>query len=150
MGTFGLKGMVKVMPMTDFLERFEKGSRLRLKDDWVEVLDFSIHKKRPLLKLSGITNLTAAEALKWEYLEVPADMKPVLEEDEFISEDLIGMKVVTVEGQELGEVDNVLQMPAHDVIQIGELLIPAVHEFVKDIDFEGNTMTVQLIPGMLE
>jgi 16S rRNA processing protein RimM len=149
-GAFGLKGLVKVVPLTDFLERFEKGSRLRLKGEWVEIEEFRIHKKRPLLKLSGITTATAAEALQWEYLEIPAAEKPELEEDEFLSEDLIGLKVVTVEGRELGEVDDVIPMPAHDVIQIGELLIPAVREFVKDIDFDANVMTVKLIPGMID
>jgi len=149
-GAFGLKGLVKVMPMTDFLERFEKGSKLRLKGEWVEVESFTIHKKRPLLKLSGIRNLTAAEALQWEYLEVPAERKPTLDDDEFLSEDLIGLTVTTVEGQELGVIDDVIAMPAHDVIQIGELLIPAVLEFIKDVDFDNGTMTVELIPGMLE
>jgi 16S rRNA processing protein RimM len=138
------------MPMTDFLERFEKGSKLRLKGEWVEVESCTIHKKRPLLKLSGVRGLTAAEALQWEYLEIPESQKPELDEDEFLSDDLVGMKVITIEGQELGEVDAVITMPAHDVIQIGELLIPAVREFVKDIDFESGVMTVALIPGMLE
>ncbi len=142
--------MVKVVPMTDFLERFEVGSKLRLKGEWVEVIGFKIHKKRPLLRLSGITTATAAEGLQWEYLEIPTSQKPELDEDEFMTEDFIGLNVVTVEGQELGTIDDVIPMPAHDVIQIGELLIPAIREFVKDIDFDANTMTVQLIPGMLE
>lgn len=136
--------------MTDFLERFQKGSKLKLKGEWVEVLDFTIHKNRPHLKLSGINSATAAEQLQWEYLEAPEDDKPELEEDEFFSEDLIGLKVVTVEGRELGEIDDIIPMPAHDVIQIGSLLIPAVREFVKDVDFDTNTMTVKLIPGMLD
>jgi len=142
--------MVKVVPMTDFLERFEKGSKLRLKGEWVTVEGFKIHKKRPLLRLSGVTTATAAEGLQWEYLEIPTAQKPELEEDEFLSEDLIGLKVITVEGKELGEVDDVIPMPAHDVIQVGTLLIPAVREFVKEIDFDENVMTVQLIPGMLD
>jgi 16S rRNA processing protein RimM len=148
-GAFGLKGIVKVMAMTDFLDRFEPGSRLRLKGDWVEIESFTIHKKRPLIKLRGISSATQAEALKWEYLEVPSDQKPELDEGEFLTEDLIGMKVVTVDGLSLGEIDEVIAMPAHDVIQIGELLIPAVAEFVKDIDFDAGVMTVKLIPGML-
>jgi 16S rRNA processing protein RimM len=149
-GAFGLKGTVKVVPMTEFLERFEKGSKLKLKGEWVEVVEFTIHKKRPQLRLSGITTATAAEALQWEYLEALESEKPELEEDEYLSEDLIGLKVVTVEGQELGEVDDVIPMPAHDVIQVGELLIPAVKEFVTDIDFDTNVMTVKLIPGMID
>ncbi len=49
------------------------------------------------------------------------------------------MKVATVEGQQLGEIDAVIPMARRtNVIQIGELLIPAVSEFVKDIDLEAT------------
>ncbi len=149
-GSFGLRGQVKVMPLTDFWGRFEKGNRLRLKGEWVEIEEFTVHKKRPLLRLSGVKSATVSDALQWEYLEALDEGKPELEEDEFLTDDLIGLKVVTTEGQELGVIDEVVTMPAHDVIRIGELLIPAVKEFVKDIDFDTETMTVQLIPGMLE
>ena len=77
-GAFGIKGQVKVQPMTDFLERFQKGTRLRLKDNWVEFEAFSLHKDRPLLKLSGIDDANAAEALQWEYLEAAVDKRPEL------------------------------------------------------------------------
>ena len=149
-GAFGLKGQVKVLPMTDFLERFEKGSRLRLNDDWVEVETFSMHKERPLIKFKGINDISAAEKLQWMYLEIPEPERPELDEDEFLSQDLIGLKVTTVDGIELGVIDDIIAMPAHDVIKIGELLIPAVQEFVKDVDLDEGTMTVQLIPGMLD
>ena len=149
-GAFGLKGELKVEPLTDFLERMHKGARLNLKDEWVTVESFRIHKERPLLKLSGIDSMTAAQALQWQELYSANTERPPLEEDEFLTQDLIGLKVVTDEGQELGEVDDVLEMPAHDVLKIGELLIPAVKEFVQDIDLDNEVITVKLIPGMLE
>jgi 16S rRNA processing protein RimM len=149
-GAFGLKGELKVEPLTDFLERMHKGSRLRLKDEWVTVESFRLHKDRPLLKVSGIDDVTAAQALQWEELFSANTERPALEEDEFLTEDLIGLQVVTVEGTELGEVDDVLPLPAHDVLQIGELMIPAVKEFVKDVDLEAGKITVKLIPGMID
>ncbi|MGV3617165.1 MAG: ribosome maturation factor RimM [Fimbriimonas sp.] len=148
-GAHGLKGQVKVLPLTDFLERFEKGARLRLKNDWVTVESFSIHKNRPLIKLSGIDSIDAAEKLQWEYLETILEDEPELDEDEFLTEDLIDCLVVTTDGRELGTVDDVLAMPAHDVLQIGEILIPVVKEFIKEIDLDEERITVQLIPGML-
>jgi 16S rRNA processing protein RimM len=148
-GGFGLRGQVKVEALTDFEERFAPGTRLLLKGEWVTIDAFTMHKGRPLLKLSGVNDLTAAEKLQWEYLEYVGDDRPELDEDEFLTEDLIGLRVVTVEGHELGEVDNVLDMPAHDVLQVREVLIPAVKEFVKDIDLEKGVITVELIPGML-
>ena len=149
-GAFGLKGQVKIRPMTDFLDRFQKGSRLRMNGDWVEIETYSLHKERPLVKLRGVDTIDAAEALQWAYLEAEALTGEDMDDDEFLTEDLIGLRVVTVEGQELGVVDQVMPMPAHDVIVVGALMIPAVAEFVTDIDLEARTMTVKLIPGMIE
>jgi 16S rRNA processing protein RimM len=148
-GAFGLKGELKVDPLTDFIERMHKGSRLRLKDDWVTVESFRIHKGRPLIKLSGIDDVDAAQALQWQELYSAEAAKPNLEEDEFLTEDLIGLKVVTTEGQELGNVEDVLALPAHDVLVIGSIMIPAVKAFVKDVDLDEERITVALIPGML-
>jgi 16S rRNA processing protein RimM len=148
-GAFGLKGEVKVEPLTNFWERFQKGTRLRLKGEWVTVEGYREHKNRPMLRLSGVNDATAAESLQWEYLEAILTDAPELEEDEFLTEDLFGLRVVTTDGKELGEVDDVLTTPAHDVLQIGEILIPVVKEFVKDIDLDNEVITVQLIPGML-
>ena len=148
-GAHGLKGQVKVQPLTDFWEeRFAKGTRLRLKDDWVTVEGFSIHKNRPLLTLSGVKSIDAAEKLQWEYLEaILEDLE--LDEDEFLTDDLIGCLVVTTDGRELGTVDEVLAMPAHDVLEVGEILIPVVKEFIKEIDLDAERIVVELIPGML-
>ncbi len=118
-----------------------------LRGQWVEVESMSIHKGRPLIKISGIEDLTAAEKLQWEYLEAVG--RPELDEDEYLAEDLIGLKVVTDTGQELGEVEDVLPYPAQDVLQVGEILIPLIKQFVKKIDPDNGTITVHLIPGML-
>ncbi len=149
-GAFGLKGELKVDPLTDFVERMHKGSRLRLKDAWVTVESFRIHKGRPLLKLSGVEDIDAAEALQWQELFSAEKATPNLEEDEFLTEELIGMAVVTAEGQEIGHVKDVLALPAHDVLVIGSVMIPAVKEFVKDVDLVAKRITVKLIPGMLD
>jgi 16S rRNA processing protein RimM len=129
------------------MDRFQKGARLMLRGQWVEVESMSIHKGRPLIKISGIEDLTAAEKLQWEYLEAVG--RPELDEDEYLAEDLIGLKVVTDTGQELGEVEDVLPYPAQDVLQVGEILIPLIKQFVKKIDPDNGTITVHLIPGML-
>jgi 16S rRNA processing protein RimM len=135
--------------MTDFVDRFEKGSRLRMNDNWVEVESFAIHKDRPLIKLRGIDSVEAAEALQWAFLEAPALAAEDLDDDEYLTEDLIGLTVSTTDGKLIGKIDDVMPMPAHDVLVIGEIMIPAVAEFVKDVDLDAGTMTVQLIPGML-
>ena len=145
-GAFGLKGQVKIDPSTDFLHRFDKGCKLRLKGNWVLIESSSMHKGRPIVKFEGINDMTAAEKLQWEYLEAVGE--PEMDDDEFLADDLVGLKVVTVEGELLGEVEEVLDYPAHEVLQIGEILIPLIKEFVKDIDFDTETIQVKLLYGM--
>lgn len=148
-GAFGLKGQVKVELLTDFEERLSKGRRLRLKDDWVTVESSAWHKKHLLLKLEGINDISKAETLQWEYLSAPPDDLE-LDEDEFLVSDLEGLRVVTTDGQELGEVDEVAAYPAQDILVIGELMVPLAKEFVKDIDLDKGVITVELLEGMLE
>jgi 16S rRNA processing protein RimM len=146
-GAFGLRGQVKVQPLTDFAaERFRKGARLRLNGEWVEVESASVHKGRPLLKLRGIDTIDAAEALQFKFLEA-AD-RPRMGRDEFLIADLIGLAVRTAEGETLGSVEEVLQNPAHEILVVGEIMIPLVERFVKAVDVRDRTITVELIPGM--
>lgn len=147
-GAFGIRGQVKVEPMTDFMERFSAGRKLWILDKPFTVETFSMHKGRPLIKLSGIDHIDAAEALQWSYLDTSTRQKLVLEEDEFMTKDLIGLAVVTEEGESLGVVNDVQTFPAHDTLIVGELMIPVVKAFVKLVDLEARRLTVRLIPGM--
>lgn len=148
--THGLKGQVKVMLLTDFEDRLAKGKRLKLKEDWVTVESVGHHKERLILKLSGVETIDQAKLLQWEYLSVLGDEEPEMDEDEFLVSDLEGMKVRTVDGVELGVVDEVAAYPAQDILVIGELMIPLVKQFVKDIDLENEVITVELLEGMLD
>lgn len=147
-GAFGIRGQVKVEPMTDFMERFGKGRKLWIGDDPYTVETCSMHKGRPLVKLSGVDTIDAAEKLQWTYLESATRQKPILEEGEFMTEDLIGLRVVTESGELLGKVDDVQSFPAHDTLIVGAIMIPAVKAFVKDVDLASGQLVVCLIPGM--
>jgi 16S rRNA processing protein RimM len=149
-GAHGIRGQVKVEAVEHYLSRFAVGQKLLLEGRWLEIETFAIHKGRPLIKLAGISTMTAAQALQWKYVEVEDDAANDLGPDEFLAEDLIGMAVRTTEGRELGEIDDVISSPAHDILVIGEVLVPAIREFVTMIDFEAETVTVKLIPGMLD
>jgi 16S rRNA processing protein RimM len=161
--THGLKGQLKVEVLTDFEQRLAKGRRVRLKDDWVTIESSQWQNDRMLVKLSGINDIDSARALQWEYLYAAPGEEIELEEDEYFVEDLVGMKVVTTDGDELGEVDAVEAYPAHDILVItsantsnsklptpnSPLMLPFAEQFVKKVDFEAETITVELIEGML-
>jgi 16S rRNA processing protein RimM len=148
-GTWGLKGQVKVEPLTDFPSRFDAGTRVKVGDDWHTIDTSTWHKGRPLIKLRDIDGPDAAASLQWKFLEAE-DIPPDLEEDEYRTADLVGLRVETASGELLGNVEDVLPFPAHDVLLVDGLMIPAVKEFVLDVDLEGGMILVQLIEGMRE
>lgn len=145
-GAFGIKGQLKVEMLTNFPARFDKGSILYLDGKPIKIEKSQFHKGRPLIKLAGIDTLSHAETLQWKILE--ADGVPEMGDGEYLIEDLIGLKVVTVEGEEIGVVDDIEEYPAHDVVLVGEIRIPLIDHFIMDIDLDTEIMTVKLIYGM--
>lgn len=146
-GPFGIKGGLKVVPLTDFPERFDKGSLLYLGGEPRKVATSYWHKTQARITFDEVRTIEQAEALKWKYLTVPATEKPKLEDDEFLASDLIGLSVVE-NGEVIGVVDEIVHAPAHDLIRIGDTLIPCVHHFVKSVDLGAKRIVVELIDGM--
>ena len=149
-GAFGIKGQLKIDPLTEFLEeRFRVGAKLRLNDKIVTITAVQILKGRPVISIDIVKDRNEAEKLQWQFIESDSNEPLELDDDEFLVEELIGLKVVTVSGQFVGEVEDVEENPAHDLLVIGTILIPLVSEFVKDIDFDTETITIDPIPGLL-
>lgn len=134
--------------MTDFFERFDPGNVLTIQGVEHEIEGARLQGGRLVLLLQGIADRTAAENLQWEYIEADEELDVELDEDEYFTADLIGMRVVTEEGEVLGEVEKVLPYPAHDLLVVDGIMIPAVKEFVKQVDLKGRRMVVHLIEGM--
>lgn len=89
----------------------------------------------------GLTPHVALE-LKDAELYVHVSMRPVLPEGEFYTDQILGMKVQTEAGRDLGEVEEVLETPAHDIYCTAQVMIPAVPEYILKRDFESNMITV--------
>lgn len=145
-GAHGLKGQLKIEPLTSFLSRFDKGESVFLDGNKHKIQTSQIHKGRPLIKLAGIDTIDHAEKQQWKILE--AEGTAELDEDEFLVEDLIGLKVVTIEGELLGTLENVEDYPAHEVLLVNNIRIPFIDEFVEEINFDEETIRVRLLYGM--
>ena len=156
-------GEVKVVPETDDPARFEALDTVHLGRSpaqaaarRVEGVRHQTTKRGPLvlLKLAGVDDRPAAETLRRQQVYVAEGNLPPLEEGESFIHDLVGLAVVDEDGARLGTVENVSQTPAHDVFIVareegGEpALIPAVEEFVREVDVEGGRLVVCLIEGM--
>lgn len=149
-GVFGLEGWVKVEPLSDFPERFARGARVYLagEEEPRQIQGVHEHKGQLRLKLRGVDSLEEAESHRAKYVEVPADQRPKLESDQYYTADLIGLDVIDAKAGLLGKVDSIIASPAQDLLQVGEILIPVAKQFVKAIDLEQKSITVELIPGM--
>lgn len=146
-GPFGIKGGLKVAPLTDFAERFDVGSLLYLSGTAHRILESHWHKAQVRVILEDIGTVEEAEDLKWHYLTVPASERPELEDDEYLARELVGLSVVE-DGKAIGIVDEVVSNPAHDLLRVGDALIPCVGAFVKKVDLKRREITVELIEGM--
>lgn len=138
---FGVRGWLKVHAFTDTLDGLLDYPVwwLGRNGAWHEyrVLEGSVHGKLLIAQLEGVTDRSAAEALKGIEIAVPRDELPLPEENEFYWSDLIGLNVVNAEGVELGKVDSLLQTGANDVLVVKgerERLIPFVKQIVLDVD----------------
>mgnify|MGYP000274900181 CR=1 FL=1 len=155
--THGVRGEVKVFPTTD-PERFldleyvllDAGREMKK----LEIRNVKFFKNLVILKFNGIDNINDIEMYKGRDLWVPREEAQELDEDEYYIADLLGMKVLLEDGSEFGTLKNVMETGANDVYIVDrvdgeEILLPAIHDCVLDVDVEKNTMTVHLMKGLV-
>ena len=112
------------------------------------------HKRFLLITLEGCDSLNAAEELVGCELCVPENKLPSLNADEIYHYQLIGMRVLTTAGEDLGRVDEVMDLPANDVCIVRgggrEYLIPLIADVVKEIDSQQGHIIIEPLPGLLD
>ena len=145
--THGVRGEVKVFPTTDDPGRFKQLKKVIL-DTGKETLNMVI------LKFKGYDNINDIEKYRGRDLLVTRDNAVKLEENENFIVDLIGIKVVTDEGQELGTLTDVLLTGANDVYEVDtgsrKVLLPAIPSCILDVDLDKQTMLVHVLDGLLD
>ncbi|MFQ7550945.1 MAG: ribosome maturation factor RimM [Blautia marasmi] len=157
--THGIRGEVKVFPTTDDVHRFEDLDSVLL-DTGREYMELEIEnvkyfKQYAILKFKGIDNINDIEKYKGRSLYVTRDQAIPLEEDEYYIADLMGLDVYLESGEKFGVLKDVMETGANDVYIVEteegkEVLIPAIHECVLDIDVEENRMEIHLMDGLLD
>ena len=153
----GLRGEVTVEVLTDFPERFDSIKEIYLGDELQaqrrEVTATRWHKDRVLLSLEGCENRTCAEGLRGLLVQIPIEEARPLAEDEYYSHQLVGLDVVTVEGEDLGRLSEIIFTNANDVYVVigprGQVLLPAIADVIEDVDLEAGQMTVRLMEGLV-
>ena len=153
----GLRGELTVEVLTDFPERFDTLKVAYLGDsqqaDVWEVTAARWHKDRVLLALRGCEDRTTAEKLRGLMVQIPIEEAMALSEDEYYPHELVGLDVVTTEGEDLGRVSEVIFTKANEVYVVtgprGQMLLPAIAEVIEHIDLDTGQMTVRLMEGLV-
>ena len=154
----GLKGEVKVFPMTDDVQQFKKFKKVIL-DTGKEQLALEIggvkfFKNLVILKFKGIDDINDVEQYRQKSLLIKREQSTPLKENEYFIADLIGLQVFTEDGKEFGVLNDVMQTGANDVYIIdtkehGEILIPAIKDCVLKVDIKAQRIDIHLMPGLI-
>lgn len=152
--TFGIKGMVKVKPFTDNIERFSNLEKVYIKNKSSQteykIQEVKYHKNMVLMKLEGIENPEQADLLRNSYLIVDREKEKLLEKGTYYIVDMIGLEVYTDENELLGTLEDIYNTGSSDIYvvknELGrQVLLPAIKDVIKNIDMENRKITVHLI-----
>jgi 16S rRNA processing protein RimM len=155
----GIRGDVAVDVRTDDPgTRFAAGAVLLTDPEAVGPLTVAsgqAHSGRLLLRFVGVTDRTAAEALRGTWLLAERDdSERLADPDEFYDEQLVGLAVVSASGEAVGEVAEMLHLSMQDVLTVrrpdgSEVLVPFVRQIVPDVDLDRRQITIDPPPGLL-
>jgi 16S rRNA processing protein RimM len=155
----GIRGQVIVNPETDFAaERFQPGAELFVERggvaETIRITTARFHGERPVIGIEGVATMNDATLLAGKELRVPVDRLAALPADTFYRHDLIGCRVETTTGEEVGIVDEVEGTVGRSRLIVkgasGEIQVPLVSEICRVIDPVGKRIVVDPPPGLLE
>lgn len=161
-GSHGVSGEVRLLPLTDYPDRFLRMETMDLyrKDGkflgslTVENIRAHLGKGLLLVRFAEVTDLDGAEALRGSLVRILSEERVKLPEGAYWIEDLIGLEVIEEEtDQVLGKVSDVISTGSNDVYMVrtpegAEKAIPAVRDVILDVDLDAGTMKVSLPEGL--
>jgi 16S rRNA processing protein RimM len=159
----GITGEVVVEVRTDDPDtRFAPGTRLRAQPSRggpqrEHVIESAReHSGRLLVRLEGVADRNAAEALRGNvFLVDTEDLPPIDDPDEFYDHQLEGLRVVTIDGRLVGNVNEVLHTAAGELLSVtsetgAEVLVPFVSAIITEVSLQDQTIEIDPPEGLLE
>ena len=156
--THGIRGEVKVFPTTDDPDRFRKLKQVILdtgrEQKGLEIEGVKFFKQFVILKFKGIDNINDIEQYVKKDLCVTRENAVKCEPGEYFICDLIGLDVITDEGEHIGKLTDVLETGANNVYEVTAdngktILIPVIDQCILDHNLEEKTVTVHMLPGLM-
>ena len=155
----GIKGEVKIKSYSSSPDRFQRLDKINLETGSGVFVVKSISSagargNMVAIKFADIDDRNAAEALVGGKLYIDESQLEELPKDTYYVRDLIGLKVIDEEGKSIGEIKDVLQTGPQDIYVIKlpdgkETMVPAVKEFIKEINMDSKSVVIHFIEGML-
>ena len=160
----GTKGEIFIWPLTDHPEStFAPGVVLYLGDDNGELPSDSVtlridtsraYRRGFLVGFEGVHDRRGLEGLLGRYVMRSMDQVEALEEGETFYHDLIGMEVVTKEGERVGEVIEIYELKPADLLEIRgpdkDFMIPYIAQMIQSVSVANNRIVLDPPPGLLE
>ena len=145
----GVRGEVRIVPLTDFPERFENLKTVFLEDDSkMELESVKFSNKFIIAKFKNINSRNDIEIFNGKLLMLNRSDIPSLPEGEYYNFDIIGLEVIDDKGSKLGKITEVLKTGSNDVYVVEgkkQLLVPALKKVVKEIKLVDGFMKVELL-----
>ena len=146
---YGIKGWVKIRPFTETAKNFIQYKTQflsRNQKDWnsVEIKEIKIQGQDVIADI-GLTDRDQSISHEGYFLVIARDQLPQLPEDEFYWDDLIGLKVIDVDREDLGKVVGLIETGANDVLVVSgdrERLIPYIPQVIKKVDTHNQLIEV--------
>lgn len=156
--THGIKGEVKVYPLTDDPKRFDLLEDAYLGNDKIQVQVEGVKYQRNLviLKFKEYGDINEIKNFKDYYIYVDEEGKIELPQDHFFIYEILNSQVLDADMNLIGTLVDIIQGSGNDVYVVKdsknekEYLIPAVKQFVTKVDIEGKKIYIDPIEGMLE
>lgn len=157
--THGVRGEVKVFPTTDDPRRFKRLKEVIVdtgkERSVMEIEGVKFFKNFVILKFKGIDDINEVEKYRRSTLHVTRENAVRLGKDEYFVADLMGLRVVDEDGNNIGVLREVMETGANDVYVIDltdgrELLLPAIRQCILEVDVEAGFIRVHILEGLLE
>lgn len=154
--TRGVRGEVKVMPITSVIERFSDLKVVYIDEslEEFEIEKVSYNKGFVFLKFKNFDNINDILRLKEKYIYISDEDRIELDENTFFISDIVDCLVYDMENNYIGKVTEVIENPVNDLFVIdsgkSKSLVPHISQFVKDVDIDTKTIIIDPIEGLIK
>lgn len=153
----GIHGEIIMDVHTEFPERLRAGTKVYVGEDYkpMTIASTRPHGTGMLVSLRGLNSPDEVGRLRNTYVYVPAKDRPPLPDGKLYQHQILGLRVVTDEGRELGTLTDIIATGANDVYVVTaedgkEVLLPAIPDVILGYDLPNRQINVHLLEGLIE